>query len=120
MAEPEDLLLEGAHLATRVARDAWRRYRHAMHQTEVTLADERLRLELFLAALFMQPITIAPAQPPAPTTWLGRLARGRTPSARERELLPGTDGARVFLPPSLPLMNTAEQTREVSRWKAVE
>jgi len=25
MAEPEELILEGAHLATRVARDAWRR-----------------------------------------------------------------------------------------------
>src|SRR5512144_1309931 len=99
MAEPEDLLIEGAHLATRVARDTWRRYRPARRRSEVTLADERPRLERFLAALFMRPITVAPAQPPAPTTWLGRLARGRVPSPPERELLPGTDGARVFLPP---------------------
>jgi nitric oxide reductase NorD protein len=120
MSEPEDLILEGAYFATRVARDAWRRYGPARRRTEVILADERPRLELFLAALFMRPITIVPSQPPAPTTWLARLAQGRTSAASPRQLFPGTDGSRIFLPPTLAVARHEEHTRELYRLLAVE
>ncbi|MGE5816173.1 MAG: nitric oxide reductase activation protein NorD [Acidobacteriota bacterium] len=120
MSEPEDLILEGAYVATRVAREAWKRYGPARRRAVVLLADERPRLELFLSALFMQPVGIASAQPPAPTTWLARLARRRTPGAVSRELFPGTDGSRIFLPPSLRVVRTEEHARELYRLLAVE
>lgn len=119
VAEPEDLILEGAHFATRVARDAWRRYAPSRGRPEVALLDERPRLELFLAALFQQPISIAPAQPPAPIPWLARVAHPRRLAAAERELPAGTDGTRVFLPPMLPVNKTVEDARELYRLLAV-
>ena len=40
-------------------------------------------------------------QPPAPVTWLSRVARGRSYDARDEPLLSGTDGRRVYVPPAL-------------------
>jgi nitric oxide reductase NorD protein len=119
VAEPEDLILEGAHFATRVARDAWRRYGPARRRADVSLADERPRLELFLSALFMQPISIAATQPPAPITWLARLAQGRAASGARSELFPGTDGSRIYLPPLLSITRNEEHTRRLYRLLAV-
>ena len=59
MAEPEDLILDGAHLASRVARAAWRRYAPAPPDRLLRLADVRVRIELFLTALFERPLTVA-------------------------------------------------------------
>ncbi len=123
MSEPEDLILEGAYRATRVARDAWRRYGPVRRHAEVTLDEERPRLELFLAALFMRPIEIAPAQPAAPRNWLARLAQGsavRKGARTEARLAPGTDGTRIFLPPILPVERCEEETRELYRLIAIE
>ena len=77
MSEPEDLILEGAHFATRVARDVWTRYGSPAASRRVPLTSVRTRLELFVTALFQRSITIAPMEPPAPRTWLSRLATGR-------------------------------------------
>ncbi len=41
MSEPEELILEGAHFATRVARDVWRRYGTSVPDTTVPLASVR-------------------------------------------------------------------------------
>ena len=104
MAEPEELILEGAHFATRVARDAWRRHAARTADPTVRLTDVRIRLEAFLTALVRQAIDVTPIEPPAPTSWLARLAR-RTSPRRPAFLLQrsATDGRRVHLPPSLPL-----------------
>lgn len=100
MSEPEELILEGAHLATRIARDAWRRYGPAPSSPSVTLATVRGRLELFVAALFGRPIPVRALEPRAPMSWLARLAAGR---ARTRWPPPicATDGTHIFLAPAL-------------------
>jgi nitric oxide reductase NorD protein len=101
MSEPEELILEGAHFATRIARDTWRRYGTHTPSRDVRLSSVRARLELFLAALFRQPIAIAPMEPPAPRTWLSRLANRDTAESPNDPLLSGTDGRRIYLPPSV-------------------
>ena len=119
MSEPEDLILEGAHFATRVARDVWRRHAAASTAAGVPLAAVRGRLELFVAALFATPIAIAPVEPAAPATWLSKLARrpGRVPDA---DPFCGTDGVRVFLPPMLPVRGSEEETIAAYRLLAVQ
>ena len=97
MAEPEDLIIDGAYIASRLARNAWRRYAPPPPERILRLADVRGRIELFLNALFEAPIAVATANPPAPVSWLGRLA-GRAPDPRA-DALPGTDGVRIYLPP---------------------
>ncbi len=101
MSEPEDLILDGAYVASRFARDLWRKYAPPTADNALRLADVRLRLELFLHALFERQIAIATAEPPAPVSWLARIA-GRGPEA-DVHALPGTDGSRIFLPATLPI-----------------
>jgi nitric oxide reductase NorD protein len=102
VAEPEDLILEGAHFATRVARHAWRKYGPATDPHVVTLASVRQRLELFLGALFGGDFRIVAAEPPAPSSWLATLAHRRPRHLRNTILTPATDGVRIHLPPTLP------------------
>jgi nitric oxide reductase NorD protein len=102
VAEPEELILEGAHFATRVVRDAWRRYGARTSNSSVPLGDLRVRLEVFLTALLRHAVDVAAMEPPAATSWLARLARGPSPRRRHVPLASATDGRRVFLPPSLP------------------
>ena len=100
MSEPEDLILEGAHFATRHARALWRRHARAPASSGVPLAHIRTRLELFVSALFTTPIPICAIEPHAPATWLSRLASGRR-RARHDSALCATDGQRVYLTNSL-------------------
>jgi nitric oxide reductase NorD protein len=99
VAEPEDLILDGAYVASRFARDLWRKYAPPAADDALRLADVRLRLELFLHALFEREIAIAAAEPPAPVSWLGWIA-GRGAEANA-EVVPGTDGSRIYLPATL-------------------
>ena len=96
MGEPEDLIIDGAYIASRLARDAWRRYSPPRPARVLCLADVRLRLELILNGLFEARIAVAAAEPPAPVSWLARLAGHAADSTRE--VPAGTDGTRVFLP----------------------
>src|SRR6186997_1978402 len=96
MAEPEDLILDGAHMASRVARLAWQRYAPAPPDRLLRLADVRVRIELFLTALFERPLPVAAADAAAPVSWLARLA-GRGADDRGG-VAAGTDGATIFLP----------------------
>jgi len=98
LAEPEDLVLDGALVASRFARDLWRRYAPPATDGAMHLAAVRPRLELFLRALFGREILIARAEPPAPVSWLGRLAGS---GGEPREHVPATDGARIYLPARL-------------------
>ena len=120
MAEPEELIIEGAHLATRVARDAWRRYGPPAPASSVSLTSVRVRLELFLTALFARSLKIVGADPPPPQTWLSRLVRGRSPEMDDDTLRAGTDGTHVYLPPSLPRDGSDEATMALYRLLAVQ
>jgi nitric oxide reductase NorD protein len=120
MSEPEDLIIEGAHLATRVARAAWRRCAPSGPVSGQRLADVRTRLELFITALFQADIVIAPMEPAAPVTWLGRLAGARPEDRTRAALLSGTDGRRVFLPPALPPYVAGIEADDVYRILAVQ
>src|SRR6188768_1786108 len=119
MAEPEELILEGAHFATRVARDVWRRYGTSVPDTAIPLASVRVRLEMFLSALFRTPVPVVRMEPPAPASWLSRLARGRA-HQRDEPLLSGTDGRHVCLPPVLPLTAGGQDALSLYRLLAVE
>jgi nitric oxide reductase NorD protein len=119
MSEPEELILEGAHFATRLARDAWARYAAGQSPTSVQLASVRRRLELFLTALFGAAIPIAALEPPPPVTWLGRLARGRA-DARRTPPICATDGIRVYLAGTLDLAGSRDETLRMYRLLAVQ
>lgn len=120
MAEPEELILEGAHFATRVAREAWRRYGTPAADRATSLTAVRARLELFLSALFRTSISIAPMEPPAPASWLARLARDRPRERYDPRLRSGTDGRRVWLPGALPPTPWGEDALALYRLLAVE
>ena len=120
MAEPEELILEGAHFATRVARDVWRRYGTPVPDTTVPLASVRVRLEMFLSALFRTPVPVVRMEPPAPASWLSRLARGPAHHRGDELLLSGTDGRHVCLPPVLPLTAGGQDALSLYRLLAVE
>ena len=120
MAEPEELILEGAHFATRVARDVWRRYGTSIPDAPIPLAGVRVRLEIFLSALFGTPIPVARMEPPAPASWLSRVARGRSHQHGEERFLSGTDGRRVCLPSALPLTIGGLEAMSLYRLLAVQ
>lgn len=119
MSEPEELILEGAHFATNLAREVWGKYSPTRQSDGVTLARIRPRLELFVSALFGRQIPIRSLEPPAPSTWLSRLA-GSRPSRRRDQILCATDGRRVYLADELDVTGTDDETADMYRLLAVE
>ncbi len=101
MAEPEDVIAEGALIATRVVRDLWSRRAAHTTQRPSQLKDVRRRVELFVAAVFPDAPEIGVADPPAPPSFLARLARRRTAHLYSRVAIPSTDGHRIRLPGEL-------------------
>jgi len=101
MAEPEDLLLEFAHRGVVAAQRLWLRYHADADAAARSLAGLRAHLELVLAGLADRPVALLPADPPAPVSWAGRLARP-TPKHLRGPPPAATDGARVFLPRIVP------------------
>jgi nitric oxide reductase NorD protein len=120
MAEPEELIIEGAHVATRIAREAWRRYGPERPSRGLPLTTVRTRLELFATALVGAPIAIAPIPPPAPVTWLARLAHGRSFDSQLAGLRSGTDGRRVYLPEHVEPTSVHADLLQIYRLLAVE
>ncbi len=100
MAEPEEVLIEGAHLATRLTRDLWQRWRPSGNNRP-GLDGLRRRLQLVISALFGGETEIGPAEPPPPPTLLARLARSGPATPRSAGPLASTDGGRILLPPVL-------------------
>ncbi len=74
MGEPEDLIIDGAYLASRLARDVWRRYAPPVADHVLQLSDVRVRIELFLNALFEMPMAVTCAEPAPPVSWLAAVA----------------------------------------------
>lgn len=101
MAEPEDLLLEFAHRGVVAAQRLWLRYHADAGAAARSLPGLRAHLELVLAGLADRPVVLLPADPPAPVSWAGRLARP-TPKHLRGAPPAATDGARIFLPRRLP------------------
>ena len=82
------------------------------------LADVRVRVELFLNALFESPIPVGAAELPAPVSWLARFA-GRGGDAKA-PASPGTDGIRIFLPDELDAPDGIEASFQTYLLLAVE
>lgn len=101
MAEPEDVIAEGALVATRVARELWSRRTAGARDGPPRLQDCRRRLELFVAAVFPDAPEIGVAEAPAPPSLLTRLARRRTAHLYSRFAISSTDGLRIRLPAEL-------------------
>ncbi len=101
MAEPEDVIAEGALIATRVVRDLWSRRAAGTAEPPPQLKDLRRRVELFVAAVFPGAPEIGVADLPAPPSFLARLARRRTAHLYSRVAIPSTDGHRIRLPGAL-------------------
>ena len=118
MSEPEDLILEGAHFATRLAREAWRRHTPVVEARGVRLASVRTRLEWFVSAIFAAPVAIRAIEPPPPGTWLSWLAAGPARSRRQSPMC-ATDGQHVYLSALLDLNRTDEDALAMYRLLAV-
>jgi nitric oxide reductase NorD protein len=101
MGEPEDLIAEGARLATAGARDLWWRVRPPGAPPVLALVRVRPRLELLLRALYGEAFAILPADPDPASTWLARLLGGRARRRARSEALAATDGERIWLPRAL-------------------
>jgi nitric oxide reductase NorD protein len=99
VSEPEEVILDGAHIATEYVARLWRR--HTKDAPVAALADARRRLETLLAALYESPLPIVPAEAPARPTLFGRLARRTPRHLVDLRALPSTDGVRIRLPPLL-------------------
>jgi nitric oxide reductase NorD protein len=100
VAEPEDVLAEGALHGTRLVREIWAR-RPVPLEEPPRLTDLRHRLELFMAAVFRGAPDIGVAEPPAPLTLLARLAHRRTSHLHSAHALPSADQERIRLPAAL-------------------
>jgi nitric oxide reductase NorD protein len=101
VAEPEDVIAEGALHATRLARELWARRPGARTEGPPRLQDLRHRLELFVAAVFPDAPEIGIAEPPPPPTFLARLARHRRSHLYSSLALSSADGERIRLPGGL-------------------
>lgn len=99
MSEPEEVILDGAHIATEYVARLWRR--HTNGAPVAGLADSRRRLETLLAALYASPLPLVPAESPARPTLFGRIARRTPRHLVDLRALPSTDGVRIRLPPLL-------------------
>lgn len=97
MAEPEDLIADGARRALVSARKLWQRKAAEAGREKEDLATHRRRLELLIAAVYGREMPVRAAQPPAPPSFLRRLF-GKPQRFVSRIALPATDGGNVFLP----------------------
>jgi len=96
MAEAEELVVEGALLATRVARDLWRRKSPAAKTAR--LVDVQERVESLVTGLRGACPQLVFANPPLRRSIIGRLALRVPTHLNSARVLPGTDGQRIFLP----------------------
>lgn len=98
MAEPEDVIAEGALHATRLARELWSRLQAGRVEGPPGLHDLRRRLELFVAAAFPDAPEIGVAEPPAPPSFLTRLARRHSAHLYSPVAHASADPERIRLP----------------------
>jgi len=104
MAEPEDLILEFAYRGVVAAERLWLRYHVDADATRRTLAGLRPHVELLLAALTDQSVAVRPADPPAPASWMARLARRSPRHLRGLPASTATGDAEIHIPRSRRLL----------------
>src|SRR5690606_34002803 len=101
MAEPEEIILDGAHHATRFVQRLWR---HRVRQSEpqvLYLADCRARLEMFVRAAFGISLKVGAADPPDAPSWLRRWALRIPRHLISTTAIAETDGRHLRLPVSV-------------------
>ncbi len=118
MSEPEDVLLDGAHLASGFVAALWQRRRAGPATLE--LVDIRTRLELLIAALFADPPGIVVAQAPARPTPMARWVRRIPRHMLEERALSSTDGFRLRLPSSLDATDGRDDAIALYRLLAIQ
>ncbi|HET6630631.1 MAG TPA: hypothetical protein VFG91_12720 [Woeseiaceae bacterium] len=101
MAEPEEVVTDVARHATVFAQGLWRRHRERKGVTPtVPLADVAPRIDLLITSVFGRSYPLRVAEPPAPPTLLAALF-GRRRGPVQRQSIPATDGAGLWLPGDL-------------------
>lgn len=118
MAEPEDVILEGAHAATTIAARLWSRHRTGPPRVE--LREVRTRLELLVGGLFGVAVPIVPAAPTARPSFAARVVRRLPRHLLDDRPVASTDAARIRLPPALPITSDREASIVSYRLLAVE
>lgn len=119
MAEGEELLAEGALVATRFVSDLWRRHRPATGLAQ--LADVRERVECFVVGLCgtCPPLTVA--TPPLQRALLARLILRVPRYLNLAQSRPATDGRRILLPRELaPTSNDSQAVRRYRMYALVQ
>lgn len=111
MAEAEDVITDAARHATNFVQSLWRRHRRRDGPHQLELGDVAPRLDLLANAVFGRGFRLRPAQAPAPRTWLDkRIRRNEAPPAPLA--LPATDGASIWLPRSVDIVETDASATE--------
>jgi nitric oxide reductase NorD protein len=100
VAEPEDVLADAALHATAAVRDIWHRRAHR-DGAAPGLPQLRRRLELLIGAVFSGAPEIGIAEPPAPLSWLARLAHHGRGHLAPSCALPTGGPDRIRLPETL-------------------
>ncbi len=116
MSEPEDVVIDAAHVVSERALGLWDR--HSADREPETLRLEAIerRLGLFLSATFRLDVPIVVAEPPVVPNFLVRWFREiPTFNVRERPI-PSTDGARIRLPRRL-VYPEGEREAAVQRYR---
>ncbi len=120
MAEAEDVITDAARHATIFAHALWRRHRPLpIGPAPLQLADVAQRLDLLIAAVFGRSFALRVAQPPAATSWMGRLLlRHQLPPVRSA--VPATDGRSIWLPATFALPESDAVATERFRSMALQ
>lgn len=103
MAEPEEVLIDAAHAVTTRVRRLWAHRDAAGGPPPVETLDHHTRRLLMLVEVaYAIELPIRAAQAPAHPTLLSRLIRRLPSHLIDTRVLPGTNGACLFLPPAMP------------------
>jgi nitric oxide reductase NorD protein len=113
MAEAEELVAEGALLATRVAQELWKRSSPAPELAR--LVDVQERIERFVTGIRGACPRLMIANPPLQRSLFGRLALRIPAHLNSAHVLPGTDGQHILLPRGI--AKTAQDPSGIRRYR---
>lgn len=116
MSEPEDVVIDAAHVVSERTLDLWDRHSADREPEMLRLEAVERRLSLFLNATFRLDVPIVVAEPPMPPNFLVRWFREIPKFNVREEPIPSTDGARIRLPRRLPYPE-GERERAVERYR---
>jgi nitric oxide reductase NorD protein len=120
MSEPEDVLIDAAHVAAENTVALWNRHSTDSEPDTLELSRIKQRLSLFLNASFGWSPRIVAAQPPRVPSFIVRWIRGTPEFAVRRRAFPSTDGRRIRLPREVPFKENRSQALTTYRLWSVE